>query len=324
METVSGVNNWRLIVRREADGVVIVRASTCDARAALPETLLGLPVTALGDHALSPSAGEAPGDRIRVACGPVPDDAEWDNRRLEELALPPSLRRVGDYALFNCSGLKTLCLHDSVRHWGGGVLMNCRLLDTLRIIQAEEGEALAYFAGELSRELDVTVTGPEGETVRLLFPEYAEQYEENCPAHHFDYNIQGAGYPYHHCFRSKRLDLREYDKLWPGFLAMEHDPEAAIRLALRRLRYPRELTERARKDYLAYLQGHAGEALEAALAERDGPGLRFLLDSLSPDQEVLSAALALARAGEDTGAVAVLLEERRRRFPAGREKAFDL
>ena len=68
------------------------------------------------------------------------------------------------------------------------------------------------------------------------------------------------------------------------------------RLALRRLRYPRELTERARKDYLAYLQGHAGEALEAALAERDGPGLRFLLDSLSPDQEVLSAALALARA----------------------------
>lgn len=324
METVSGVNNWRLIIRREADGAAILRASTCDVRAALPETLLGLPVTALGDHALSPSAGGVPGERLTVTCGPVPEDADWNNRRLEELTLPPSLRRVGDYALFNCSGLKTLCLHDNIRHWGGGVLMNCRLLDTLRIVRKEEGESLAYFAGELSRELDVTVTWPGGERVRLLFPEYAELYEENCPAHHFDYNIQGAGYPYHHCFRNKRLDLREYDKLWPGFLAMEHDPEAALRLALRRLRYPRELTERARKDYLAYLQGHAGEALRAVLAERDGPGLRFLLDSLAPDRETLTAALAQAREGNDTGAVAVLLEERRRRFPSGTEKTFDL
>jgi len=62
----------------------------------------------------------------------------------------------------------------------------------------EQGESLAYFADELSRELDVTIVMPDGETARLIFPEYREIYEENCPAHHFDYNISGAGYPYHY------------------------------------------------------------------------------------------------------------------------------
>ena len=56
METISGSGNWRLTIRRESAGVTILRAATCDARARLPETLYGLPVTALGDHALSPTA----------------------------------------------------------------------------------------------------------------------------------------------------------------------------------------------------------------------------------------------------------------------------
>ena len=48
METISGINNWKLVVRREAEGVTILRAVTCDAKAALPDTLFGLPVTVLG------------------------------------------------------------------------------------------------------------------------------------------------------------------------------------------------------------------------------------------------------------------------------------
>ena len=48
METMAGANNWKLTVRREAAGVTVLRAATCDTRAALPDTLWGLPVTALG------------------------------------------------------------------------------------------------------------------------------------------------------------------------------------------------------------------------------------------------------------------------------------
>ena len=135
----------------------------------------------------------------------------------------------------------------------------------------------------------------DGTVFRLLFPEYREVYEENCPAHHFDYNIFGAGYPYHHSFRRKRLDLRTYDELWSGFLGMEHDEDCAVRLAFWRLRYPVELTPRAEGQYLSHLRAHAGEAAVWLVGERDMPGLAFLLRTAEPDREALSAACALAR-----------------------------
>ena len=130
METVSGLSNWKLVIRREPSGITILQAVTCDPRAVLPEELFGLPVTALGD-----------------------------------------------YALFNCAALKKLSLHDGVRFWGGGTLMNCRCLDTFHLTRVgEQGETLAYFADELSRELDVTIREADGGQVRLIFPEYVEVY----------------------------------------------------------------------------------------------------------------------------------------------------
>ena len=66
MESIAGVNNWKLTVRREAAGVTILRAATCDPRAALPDALWGLPVTALGDHALAAGAAEVPGETVEL------------------------------------------------------------------------------------------------------------------------------------------------------------------------------------------------------------------------------------------------------------------
>ena len=128
METIPGSGNWKLTIRREAAGITILRAATCDARARLPETLYGLPVTALGDHALSPPAASAEGEDLLVTCGAGTDPGTWSNRDLEDLTLPRSLERVGDYALMNCGGLRTLRLHDGIGQWGGGGLMNCRRL----------------------------------------------------------------------------------------------------------------------------------------------------------------------------------------------------
>ena len=138
---------------------------------------------------------------------------------------------MGDYALMNCGGLRTLRLHDGIGQWGGGVLMNCRRLAAFHLTRVgEQGDTLAWFADELPWELDVTVEETDGTVFRLLFPEYREVYEENCTAHHFDYNIFGAGYTYHHSFRRQRLDLRTYDELWSGFLGMEHDEDCACLL----------------------------------------------------------------------------------------------
>ena len=325
METIGGVNNWRLTIRREREGITLLRAATCDRRAALPEELFGLPVTTLGGHALTPGHRPPEGEEVLVTCGPAGGSDRWDNSELEDLRLPDRLLQVGDYGFFNCTGLKTLRLRDTVRYWGGGALMNCRDLSTFHMTcTGREGELLAYFADELPRELDVTLYRTDGEDARLIFPEYVEVYEENCPAHHFDYNIYGAGYSYHHCFYQKKLSIKAYDELWRPMLGMEHDKGCALRLAWWRLRYPAELTGQAEADYLAYVRDHVREAARWLLAERDTAGLRFLLTRAHWDQDTLSEACALAREQEAAEALALLLEERHKRAPGGLDKRFEL
>ncbi len=320
MEQFSSSSNWRLTIRRETAGITVLRAMTCDERASLPETLFGLPVTALGRHALSPTASPETGEEVLLTCGP--GEGTWDNSGLRELTLPATLRRVGDYAFFNCRALQTIRLHDSITFWGGGALMNCRMLSQVYLTwNKEQGETLSYFADELSRELDVTIDGDFGRA-RLIFPEYLELYEENCPAHHFDYNIQGAGYPYHHCFRWKRFHFPEYDALWSGYLAMDHEADTALRLAWWRLRYPVELGEQAAAEYRAYLKAHTGEALLWLLETGDTAGMSFLLHWGEPTREELAAACARAREAGASEMLALLLEAQNQRF--SRRKTFDL
>lgn len=326
MERIAGAYNWKLTIRREEAGITLLRASTCDRRAVLPEELLGLPVIALADHALCPTARPLEGEEVLMTRGLVRPDTLWDNREVEELTLPASLRRIGNYAFLNCRSLRTLRLHDSVRFWGAAAFMNCRLLDTLQLQRrdGEQGETLYYYVGEMNRELYADITGPDGETARLVFPEYQEVYEENVPHHQFDFHITGPGYVYRQAFRYRKLALNDYDALWKTFLSMGHEPACALRMAWRRLRWPAGLTEDCAAEYRRYLQAHTAEAVEMLLEERDGAGLSFLLAQTEPDRETLSRACAAAREQALPELLAILLAEQHRRFPAGRMKSFEL
>ena len=170
----------------------------------------------------------------------------------------------------------------------------------------------------------MTIYETDGQTVHLIFPEFVEAYEENCPAHHFDYNIYGAGYPYHHCFRQKKLSLREYDTLWKGFLGMEHDEESGVRLAWWRLRCPAELTERAARRYWDHLEHHADTLLRWLVSRRDAAGIAFFLGQVTPEEGALAQACEAAREERASECLAVLLEQRHRKGSAGAEKRFDL
>ena len=68
MGTGSG-GNWKLTIRREERGVVLLQAVTCDRRAVLPEQVQGLPVIGVGNHALSPTGSPAEGKRSSWAAG---------------------------------------------------------------------------------------------------------------------------------------------------------------------------------------------------------------------------------------------------------------
>lgn len=326
MEQIAGISNWKLTVRREPRGIAILRATTCDRDAALPEELWGLPVISLSRHALAPSAQPVSGEEVLVTCGQPAEETLWDNRGLRTLTLPKTLLRMEDYALLNCDHLRELRLYDGVAFWGGAVFMNCRALNRFHLIRVgqEQGDSLEYICSELSCDLDISIQGTDGQTARLLFPDFQEVYEENISAHHFQYWIHGGGYAYHHIFRQRKLSMKDYDALWHDYIHMEHEDETAIRLAWYRLRYPVELAEKAEEQYLDYLRERTADAVRWLLTQRDQSDLRFLLKRTEPDRETLAEACAIARENHASEALAILLEEQHRRFPAGAGKRFDL
>lgn len=323
MEILQGQSNWKLIVRREQDHIVLLRAQTCDVRAVLPDELFGLPVTVLADHALAPNASAVAGEQVHITCG---REGEWDNRNLQDLTLPAFLTDVENYALYGCRSLHTLRLHDRIDRWGGYCLMNCRALRAFHLTrtQARYSEALAYLCGEVHEELDVTVYETDGSLLRLIFPDFSEEYEENCPNHHFDYNIRGGGYPYHNQFRDKQLSMKTYDGLWDKYLREEHDPDTALRLAYTRLRWPAQLSEQSEEQYWAYLRRNKADALLWQLSLRDAQGLRLLLDGLQPEENLLHKACDLARNLQNTEGLALLLEKQNHSPSSGFDKDFDL
>lgn len=305
METIA--NNMELACREENGGIVIERARTGEKRAAVPEELFGLPVRALGPRAFAPRAGE------------------HVHRDLHTVSLPPTLEQVGDYAFYNCVGLETIALTGRTRNWGASCLMNCRVLRRLELEALDEGaEPLCYFAGELPGELDVSVSFPDGDALRLIFPEYVESYENNDPAHHFDFHLYGPGFPYHNAFRSKRLDLALFDGAWGEMLRRQHDPACAMRLAFYRLRYPKGLSDTVSADYRSYLDGCGGDVLRWLVEEGDCRGLGWFLEHFRPGGAAVSDALELARTRRVTEAAALLLAQGRERAPAGRSRRFDL
>ena len=323
MEVIRGESELLLTVREEAGGMVIVQAMAAGDAAIIPESIRGVPVTALAHHAFAPGRGEAEGERIRIACGPAPSEVP-DNGGLRAVTLPPTLRRVGDYAFYNCTALEQVRLHASVEEWGGGVFMNCRRLDTMVLhVTGSRVRPLSYLADELSRELDVTIVDQDGEG-RFIFPEFREDLDENCPNHYFDYHITGGGYPYHHCFRDNTFAAGDFDRLWDKYLQTRHDPGTALRLAWHRLRRPRQLAPEAEEKYLAYLRSHGEDAMAWLMEERDGEGLAWLLETCGLRREVISAGCERARQTENHEAQALLLEQLRRTEPAGRRKSFDL
>ena len=324
METISGLTNWRLNVRREDDGVTILRAVTCDKKAVLPDELFGLPVTALHDHALAAGAAPAEGEELRILGGAEAGD--WDNRNIVELTLPRFLREIGDYAFMNLRSMEILRFCDDLFSTGSGSFMNCRSFSRLELRRTgpHQGPALAFLVHTLQQRLDVTVIETDGSILRLVFPEYFEDYTENRNAYTFQLRIVGGGFAYHNVFRNRALSVSDYDALWPAYIAQEHNEDTALNLAYGRFCCPTRLSDQAAERYAEYLRNSLDRAFSLSLREKDMHGLRRLLSLDNIETDTLDAALRQSRTLQMTEATAILLEKRHARPAAGRAKTFDL
>ena len=211
----------------------------------------------------------------------LPAYAFADCRSLTELTIPDGVTSVGSQCFYNCTQLKSLALPRTVTEIGSGVLMNCARLERLSF---PAGLNASLLVSDLYQKLIVTVYQDDHAT-RLLFPEYAYEFEDIVMPRQFRTITYGSGGRYRECIGGNGIDLDLYDQLF-RVAKLEESPETVTQLALFRLMDDTDLRAPVREGYWAYIREHL-DALAPTLIQGDNEAeLEFLLEQgdLSADQ----------------------------------------
>ena len=302
-----------LVYTIEKGRVRIERVLEPDPIVEIPETMEGYPVEELAAYVL----------------------AESD---VEELRLPPQIRKIGAYAFYRCEKLRSIYCYGRALDLGTGLFADARHVAFLDITLFEgEKSCLKELLSELRQTLRVRIH--EKQETRLIFPEFYEDSVENTPARIVVVETHGCGPRYRYCFVKTQFQHRDYDELFAHVTVQE--PEALVmELALGRLMYPCGLTESNERIYCEYVAEHwelAGRLLIEAhrldpsrvtnleagripwLVEH--PGIRDCLAAHMDPAEQLRAYTRLAQEAGDIETVSWLMDRQR---PQGRKRRFEL
>ncbi|MGI6071123.1 MAG: leucine-rich repeat protein [Blautia sp.] len=282
------------------DGCVTITRWKLEERVAvIPGQVDGCPVVSLGDYALSGGS-------------------------YEKAELPPSLRKIGKYAFYNCFKLKSLKFFASIEDVGAGAFTGCHKVKRLDVTVGPQGRScLRDILMELTEEIAVDYHGEQ--EARLLFPEFYEEGVENTPARILMTQVHGSGLYYRNCFEGGRLNFGEYDSRF-GLARAQESERFSLRLAMRRLFYPYRLEERAGNVYREYVTEHLEAAGDYLVEQGDLSHLRCLSEGFLPEkggQKALEAWIYRAQELEQTEILSYLMELRHRKYPVQR-KIFEL
>ena len=295
--------------------------------AEIPAQIEGMPVTELGAYVFSGSRRKVPegvwsGENQRGCLTGQPEDAPplLEGDRLRAVILPPSVRKAGVYAFYNCGNWESLKCHSSFNDIGAGAFTGCKKLARLDIFMDEDQvrPGLKDILSELHQEVHVVYRTKQGET-RLVFPEYYEDAVENTPARIVSVKVYGSGHFYRYCFDGRQLQFKDYDGQFENLVIMDR-PELAVEAASGRLRWPLNLSEEAKKRYLDYLNKHRAEAAGWFLKERDSAGLKWLLSAVDFDQEDLAGAIRRASGLQAAEELSFLMDYSHEKFRPKRRK----
>lgn len=282
----------KLLYERKNGSAKILRCFGEAEEISLPAFVHGCPVTELGDYIFSEGMRTEPrGYLWEEDCQELPVRKVSASElgpavcgdKVREISLPPGLLRIGRYAFYNCGGLRRLAFFSAIRDIGAGAFNGCRKIEELTVTENREGKSCLK---EILSELNETVAvhylpaGPgeeragsvqiqeEEKRAELLFPAFYEEAVENTPARITETHIHGCGHRYRYCFQNTRFQFAEYDGLFPYMKAQGTTAEA-VRLAVGRLRYPMELSEKAGCSYRTYLLEHLEETAEYICSLQD-------------------------------------------------------
>ena len=260
-------------------------------------------------------AAPAQDDELHPICGNF----------LEEVTLPDSLRVIGSCTFYNCRRLRRLTAGTGELTMGSDVFLNCFALEDL-IIRATPEQATGLFAlvGSITEAVRALfwLPGEARPRAGLWYPAYWEDVEES-PAHILLHTFSGQGYHYRQCFLDGKILSAEYDAIFPDGHAAEDQGVAAM-LCFDRLRWPWDLTEKAKAPYREFLAAHTDLVLQRLLKAQDTDSIKDLLALDVLDAAAFAEGAALAAKADNAAAAALLANaEHKKRGSAPKKRRYD-
>ena len=231
---------------------------------------------------------------------------------LFSVELPATIDTLDRYVFYNCKNLRSISLHDGVEDYYDGVIKQCQSLSEITLHQERDSfSVMKELLADNDRRLTFTVE-PIG--LRLTFPAYVYDFVEDVEARVLHHKIEGSGYPYRECVTRKGVDLLVYDKLFSHVIS--DDYEAAIMVALNRLRYPIELEDAAKEQYAQYLEQNARVVLLKLIEQECDEEIRYLCEECLITKDALEDGLYEAADKKLSAITAILMEYQRQHFAA--------
>ena len=231
---------------------------------------------------------------------------------LFRVELPATIDTLGRYVFYNCKNLRSISLHDGVEDYYDGVIKQCQSLSEITLHQERDSfSVMKELLADNDRRLTFTVE-PIG--LRLTFPAYVYDFVEDVEARVLHHKIEGSGYPYRECVTRKGVDLLVYDKLFSHVIS--DDYEAAIMVALNRLRYPIELEDAAKEQYAQYLEQNARVVLLKLIEQECDEEIRYLCEECLITKDAVEDGLYEAADKKLSAITAILMEYQRQHFAA--------
>ncbi len=318
----------KLYYRIRDNEIEIIRSFGNDTRVVLPGYIHGIPVTKVAPYAFSMHKEEEPASYLSYTTkGHLLSEQEicvLAGDAVEEIVLPDTVGKIGNYIFYGCRKLKKLTFSDTLFNIGSGAFTGCSALAELHVhMNSGRKSCVKEILGELWQRIDVDFCYEKQEKrAELVFPQHYEEAVENTPARILYTQHHGSGNDYRQCFFDYEMDYRKYDRLF--FLAAARDSaDVFVDIAFKRLMFPYELKSKYEIQYKNIIINSYKETLKYLIVEERIKYLKYLSVNSMWNREMIDYALDLASYFGKAEIAAYLMDVKHLNFKRNK-KVFEL
>lgn len=246
----------------------------------------------------------------------------YNHREIKKICLPNTLKKIGNHCFYDCRSLEEIEIGNTTKEIEDGAFKNCTSLKKIILhVITNKLTCLKSLMTELNQQIEVQFLYEVGEEVRLVFPKYLYDYEENTQARIINQITYGMGVHYRECIKEQEVDLKSYDKIFKTAKATEKIETIEI-LVLNRLRFPRNLSQEAKKEYEAFFIENREKIAQDLVKRQEGQLIKFILQTEMSDY-FTELFLRLSQKCNYVEGIAITLNENKN-TSIMKQKTFDL